>query len=202
LEAKLSQHPEWLKYDQEAEQAAVVELVWPHAAMLVRKGLSYRKRLPSVECECGGGPETSEHLLRACVRVQHCREVLEETYTKAAQDAATIDTRDDLLLLQSFLASVFISMIVFRILVARVVLCQWHYISWCRHWQIVRYLGWRDFGSDIFCPSCFQSFRCVDAFVVLSASLRTLCGLSIGVEFMCFPPAVVELCQFLCVSVN
>jgi hypothetical protein len=67
-----------------------------HAAMPVRKWLSDRKRLPSAECECGGGPETSEHLLRACVKVQHYREVLEEAYNKAAQDATTIDTGDDL----------------------------------------------------------------------------------------------------------
>jgi hypothetical protein len=31
-------------------------------------------------------------------------------------------------------------------------------------------------------------------------SLRTLRGLSFDVGFVCFPPAVVELCQFLCVS--
>jgi hypothetical protein len=33
-----------------------------------------------------------------------------------------------------------------------------------------------------------------------SVSLRTLRGLSFDVGFVCFPPAVVELCQFLCAS--
>jgi hypothetical protein len=86
-----------------------------------------------------------------------------------------------------------------HILVARCVLYKWCYscgvgVGTFGDILVGVILGRTYFVRPIFNPSRYVCVLC------FSVSLRTLRGLSIGVLFVCFPPAVVELCQFLCVS--